>query len=164
MLKSEWGNPRLSLYRRRVSFLRQCSRISIVCCLFARFSFQRLPNKARAPSSYMLHKALCQLLEKTNFSTIKSRLFIWVIYVLRQLRLDKVSLNHQTKSVDTMSDFDDFSDLDSPPVIKSKQNGKRISIERIYQKKSQLEHILLRPDTYIGSVEIETKVCFYSFL
>ena len=31
--------------------------------------------------------------------------------------------------------------------------GKRLSVERIYQKKSQLEHILLRPDTYIGSVE-----------
>lgn len=30
---------------------------------------------------------------------------------------------------------------------------KRLSIEKIYQKKSQLEHILLRPDTYIGSVE-----------
>uniref|UniRef100_A0A182PWC0 DNA topoisomerase 2 n=1 Tax=Anopheles epiroticus TaxID=199890 RepID=A0A182PWC0_9DIPT len=28
------------------------------------------------------------------------------------------------------------------------------SIEKIYQKKSQLEHILLRPDTYIGSVEM----------
>ncbi|XP_044734745.1 DNA topoisomerase 2 isoform X2 [Chrysoperla carnea] len=27
------------------------------------------------------------------------------------------------------------------------------SIEKMYQKKSQLEHILLRPDTYIGSVE-----------
>ena len=27
------------------------------------------------------------------------------------------------------------------------------SIEKTYQKKSQLEHILLRPDTYIGSVE-----------
>lgn len=27
------------------------------------------------------------------------------------------------------------------------------AIEKIYQKKSQLEHILLRPDTYIGSVE-----------
>jgi len=26
-------------------------------------------------------------------------------------------------------------------------------VEEIYQKKSQLEHILLRPDTYIGSVE-----------
>ncbi|OTF69386.1 hypothetical protein BLA29_014182, partial [Euroglyphus maynei] len=41
------------------------------------------------------------------------------------------------------------------------QNGqkqkKRPSIERIYQKKTQLEHILLRPDTYIGSVEKETK-------
>jgi hypothetical protein len=31
------------------------------------------------------------------------------------------------------------------------QHGK--SIEEIYQKKSQLEHILLRPDTYIGSTE-----------
>lgn len=31
--------------------------------------------------------------------------------------------------------------------------GGGISIEKMYQKKSQLEHILLRPDTYIGSVE-----------
>ena len=29
-------------------------------------------------------------------------------------------------------------------------SNKRLSVERIYQKKSQLEHILLRPDTYIG--------------
>jgi DNA topoisomerase-2 len=28
-------------------------------------------------------------------------------------------------------------------------------IEKIYQKKTQLEHILLRPDTYIGSVEMQ---------
>ncbi|KAF6262252.1 DNA topoisomerase [Scenedesmus sp. NREL 46B-D3] len=34
---------------------------------------------------------------------------------------------------------------------KSIQGGK--AIEEIYQKKSQLEHILLRPDTYIGSTE-----------
>ncbi|CAG2114760.1 unnamed protein product, partial [Medioppia subpectinata] len=41
---------------------------------------------------------------------------------------------------------------------KAKTSGdKRLSVERIYQKKSQLEHILLRPDTYIGSVERETK-------
>ena len=26
-------------------------------------------------------------------------------------------------------------------------------LEEVYQKKTQLEHILLRPDTYIGSVE-----------
>ena len=31
--------------------------------------------------------------------------------------------------------------------------NKRLSVERIYQKKSQLEHILLRPDTYIVSVQ-----------
>ncbi|KAH8335876.1 hypothetical protein KR074_000575 [Drosophila pseudoananassae] len=34
------------------------------------------------------------------------------------------------------------------------ENGnKAMSIEQMYQKKSQLEHILLRPDSYIGSVE-----------
>merc|ERR1712131_260917 len=35
--------------------------------------------------------------------------------------------------------------------------NKRLSVERIYQKKSQLEHILLRPDTYIGSVQKVTE-------
>ena len=43
-----------------------------------------------------------------------------------------------------------FTSLDNAP------NKKRLSIERIYQRKTQLEHILLRPDTYVGSVE-ETK-------
>ena len=38
---------------------------------------------------------------------------------------------------------------DGPPPAKKK----RMSVERLYQKKSQHEHILLRPDTYIGSVE-----------
>ena len=37
------------------------------------------------------------------------------------------------------------------------KGGKRLSVERIYQKKSQLEHILLRPDTYIGSVQPVTE-------
>ncbi|KAL8175960.1 UNVERIFIED_CONTAM: DNA topoisomerase 2-alpha [Gekko kuhli] len=40
--------------------------------------------------------------------------------------------------------------------IKNK-DAKRLSVERIYQKKTQLEHILLRPDTYIGSVEQVTQ-------
>ncbi|KAM1369168.1 hypothetical protein ACFX2F_039790 [Malus domestica] len=34
--------------------------------------------------------------------------------------------------------------------------GKGKTIEEMYQKKSQLEHILLRPDTYIGSIEKHT--------
>ncbi|XP_078621216.1 DNA topoisomerase 2-alpha-like isoform X2 [Branchiostoma floridae x Branchiostoma japonicum] len=46
---------------------------------------------------------------------------------------------------------------DAPPKAeketKGGKNKKRLSVERIYQKKTQLEHILLRPDTYIGSVE-----------
>ncbi|VIO94552.1 Probable DNA topoisomerase II, putative [Brugia malayi] len=41
--------------------------------------------------------------------------------------------------------LDIFTNIDQQP--------KGLSIEKIYQKKSQLEHILLRPDTYIGSVE-----------
>ena len=31
------------------------------------------------------------------------------------------------------------------------------SIEQIYQKKTQLEHILLRPDTYVGSTEVQNQ-------
>uniref|UniRef100_A0A5K3ERP5 DNA topoisomerase (ATP-hydrolyzing) n=1 Tax=Mesocestoides corti TaxID=53468 RepID=A0A5K3ERP5_MESCO len=42
-------------------------------------------------------------------------------------------------------------ELDDGPV-QTKSPRKRLSVERIYQKKTQLEHILIRPDTYIGSV------------
>ncbi|KZC12629.1 PREDICTED: DNA topoisomerase 2 [Dufourea novaeangliae] len=49
-------------------------------------------------------------------------------------------------------------------MSKAVENGggdnasKKKTIEGIYQKKSQLEHILLRPDTYIGSVEPVTEL------
>ena len=51
--------------------------------------------------------------------------------------------------------------LDLPDIDKVLSKGtaaggkasKKLSVERIYQKKTQLEHILLRPDTYIGSVD-----------
>ncbi|CAK6970091.1 DNA topoisomerase 2-beta [Scomber scombrus] len=36
---------------------------------------------------------------------------------------------------------------------KKDKAGSKLSVERVYQKKTQLEHILLRPDTYIGSVD-----------
>ncbi|ETW58282.1 DNA topoisomerase 2 [Plasmodium falciparum CAMP/Malaysia] len=36
--------------------------------------------------------------------------------------------------------------------------AKNKTIEERYQKKSQIEHILLRPDTYIGSVEMHTQL------
>ncbi|XP_059898644.1 DNA topoisomerase 2-beta isoform X2 [Gadus macrocephalus] len=38
-----------------------------------------------------------------------------------------------------------------------KEGSKKMTVERVYQKKTQLEHILLRPDTYIGSVEPVTQ-------
>ena len=46
----------------------------------------------------------------------------------------------------------------SSPVKPSNSNngGKKKTIEEIYQKKTQLEHILLRPDSYIGSTEAIT--------
>ena len=54
-------------------------------------------------------------------------------------------------------DFSDFH-MDGGDAKSSKAADKRLSVERIYQKKTQLEHILLRPDTYIGSVEAVTQV------
>lgn len=52
---------------------------------------------------------------------------------------------------------DEFDLEEFVPNEKSKSK-KRMSVERIYQKKTQLEHVLLRPDTYIGSVEQLTQV------
>ena len=42
-------------------------------------------------------------------------------------------------------------------IVDSNQGtpGPEKTIEEIYQKKTQLEHILLRPDTYVGSIESE---------
>ncbi|MGH0158724.1 UNVERIFIED_CONTAM: hypothetical protein FKN15_036009 [Acipenser sinensis] len=47
--------------------------------------------------------------------------------------------------------------FENKAMEKVKKDSKRLSVERIYQKKTQLEHILLRPDTYIGSVEHVTQ-------
>ena len=54
-------------------------------------------------------------------------------------------------------DYDPTVGLQQNGVEKKPKGGKRLSVERIYQKKSQLEHILLRPDTYIGSVQPVTE-------
>ena len=54
-------------------------------------------------------------------------------------------------------DYDPSAGLQENGAEKKSKGGKRLSVERIYQKKSQLEHILLRPDTYIGSVQPVTE-------
>lgn len=38
-------------------------------------------------------------------------------------------------------------------VVQPKSNAGK-TIEQIYQKKTPLEHVLLRPDTYVGSIEM----------
>mmetsp|Transcript_14684 Transcript_14684/g.46127 ORF Transcript_14684/g.46127 Transcript_14684/m.46127 type:complete len:1304 (-) Transcript_14684:1089-5000(-) len=43
-----------------------------------------------------------------------------------------------------------------PKAPKAKKKGTK-TIEQTYQKKTQLEHILLRPDTYVGSIEQSTQ-------
>ena len=44
-----------------------------------------------------------------------------------------------------------------PETNVNTKKGNKKTIEQIYQKKTQLEHILLRPDTYVGSVEPQTQ-------
>ncbi|XP_023527823.1 DNA topoisomerase 2 isoform X4 [Cucurbita pepo subsp. pepo] len=41
--------------------------------------------------------------------------------------------------------------------VDSDPGGPKKTIEEMYQKKTQLEHILLRPDTYVGSIEKHTQ-------
>eukprot|EP00639_Heterosigma_akashiwo_P035014 CAMPEP_0194739546 /NCGR_PEP_ID=MMETSP0296-20130528/88934_1 /TAXON_ID=39354 /ORGANISM="Heterosigma akashiwo, Strain CCMP2393" /LENGTH=128 /DNA_ID=CAMNT_0039650335 /DNA_START=45 /DNA_END=428 /DNA_ORIENTATION=+ len=63
-----------------------------------------------------------------------------------------------------MMDIDENNNaaLGNKQVSKSKskskpKTSKGKTVEQIYQKKTQLEHILLRPDTYVGSVEKVTQ-------
>lgn len=61
-----------------------------------------------------------------------------------------------------MSTFFDDENV-APSNIRPKANAagkasKVKTIEEIYTKKTQLEHILLRPDTYIGSVEKQAQL------
>ncbi|XP_076365927.1 DNA topoisomerase 2-alpha-like [Tachypleus tridentatus] len=57
------------------------------------------------------------------------------------------------KQAEEQNDGDMVEDENVLMTAGTKKSNKRLSVERIYQKKSQLEHILLRPDTYIGSTE-----------
>lgn len=61
------------------------------------------------------------------------------------------ALSDKSNTIDVDDAEDDFG-------AKSKKSEK--TIEQKYQKKTQLEHILLRPDTYIGSTEPTTDKMF----
>jgi len=57
-------------------------------------------------------------------------------------------------SVDYSSDESEVSLLDSPAPLSAKDKE---ALQKRYKKVSQLEHILLRPDTYVGSIEARTE-------
>ncbi|XP_033100510.1 DNA topoisomerase 2-alpha-like isoform X2 [Anneissia japonica] len=57
------------------------------------------------------------------------------------------------KWVTIFDNDDDDATAEGAQPKPQKKGNKRLSVERIYQKKTQLEHILLRPDSYIGSTE-----------
>jgi DNA topoisomerase-2 len=56
------------------------------------------------------------------------------------------------------SDYNDENvDIQKSKNKGTSKSGKGKTIEETYTKKTQLEHILLRPDTYVGSVEKQTQ-------
>lgn len=54
-----------------------------------------------------------------------------------------------------MGDATNSAEKAKPTSSRAKGDYEQRTIEEIYKKKTQLEHILLRPDTYIGSIEAE---------
>ena len=48
----------------------------------------------------------------------------------------------------------------APAVTNTKSKKTKKTVEERYQKLSQLEHILLRPDTYIGSKCLRDELLF----
>ncbi|KAL0271055.1 UNVERIFIED_CONTAM: hypothetical protein PYX00_008283 [Menopon gallinae] len=93
----------------------------------------------------MLSKNLCSF-----SSSLISRNFILRYFSRGKDMFDKMKkMNGDTGPMDGIMEKGGGGDADIP-VKKPKQ---KTTVEEIYQKKSQLEHILLRPDTYIGSVE-----------
>ena len=69
----------------------------------------------------------------------------------------KESASKAKKSPAKKKKKDDDSDLEDSPQPKKKTKAQQPADERpydeIYQKKTPLEHILLRPDSYVGSIE-----------
>ncbi|CAG8807877.1 15673_t:CDS:2, partial [Dentiscutata erythropus] len=60
-----------------------------------------------------------------------------------------------TKNIESDAEGEGNSDYGPSSKTNALHSGK--TVEEIYQKKTQIEHILLRPDTYIGSVEFVTE-------
>jgi hypothetical protein len=67
----------------------------------------------------------------------------YLIYLLHLISLEYSNSFKNNFTVASMASVENG----TPPAA---SKSKKTAVEEIYQKKSQLEHILLRPDTYIG--------------
>ena len=74
------------------------------------------------------------------------------------------SKGKKAAALDSLTNLDSDDDMsiqdDVAAAPAKKSSAKEKTIEQMYQKKTQLEHILLRPDTYIGSTEPTTQSMF----
>ncbi|KAF9905433.1 DNA topoisomerase 2 [Linnemannia zychae] len=68
----------------------------------------------------------------------------------------KAAATSKKRKLDSPSDRDDDDATPPPPKSSKKHSGynEDKTIEEIYQRKTPLEHVLLRPDTYIGTTEM----------
>ncbi|KAL0587421.1 hypothetical protein ABG067_003040 [Albugo candida] len=68
--------------------------------------------------------------------------------------LKQITNNNKDSSQESSAESDDDDGSEYP---ERKTSSKKQTIEQIYQKKTQLQHILLRPDTYVGSIDPVTQ-------
>lgn len=83
-------------------------------------------------------------------------------HALKQIILDPLvrpspKTRETTMAIDKKRPLQSSSNANMAPPTAAAAGGPTKTIEEMYQKKSQLEHILLRPDTYIGSIEMHTQ-------
>lgn len=73
--------------------------------------------------------------------------------------------NKPLKKASAKPALDDYADLDASMdkenISEAAVKNKKKTVEETYQKLTQLEHVLLRPDTYIGSTEFQRTKVFY---
>ena len=107
---------------------------------------------------YVFFKCLVSV--QSPLSTIKLNPFSNIVCLAASFNRSKPNIQfckQISKAVKMDGDYDPSAGPQENGAEKKSKGGKRLSVERIYQKKSQLEHILLRPDTYIGSVQPVTE-------
>merc|ERR1719440_975055 len=70
----------------------------------------------------------------------------------KSMKLGKFARSNKRKADEEDDGSDDDDEEEEGVKETQKRRGKK-SVEQTYQKKTPVEHILLRPDTYVGSVE-----------